>query len=370
MGDDWPGMGKTLALAVALAGSLALSLSACIPNDGARDPRYDRAPDQRQPDPDARGDDDRGYERQGIDRPMGPPRQQAWEARPVTADAREIAAGSYVVEPGDTLRAIADRTGSGSEAIARANGIDPPFTIRVGQRLTIPGGRYHLVRPGETGIAIARAYGVPWGRIVADNDLIEPFVLRAGQRILVPHGGPMTAAERAAAFHLDIEDIVTGGEPALASNAQPVRPTNSPSRILPPDAVVGEPLRRTGGFAWPVNGSVVKNFGPGSSGERNDGIKIAVPPQTPVLASADGVVAYTGDGVAGMGSLVMLRHGDGWTTIYAHNRQILVERGQAVKRGQTIALSGDSGFADRPELHFEIRKGRTAIDPLTQLPRR
>lgn len=356
--------------ALAIAALLAVPLAACIPNYDDRDPRYDRAPDRPDRSQDDSRYDDRGDPRPPIDRPAPPPRPQAWEARPVTADAREIPLGSYTVAPGDTLRAIADKTGSGSEAIARANGLEPPYIVRIGQQLVIPGGRYHLVRPGETGIAIARAYGVPWGRIVADNDLIEPFVLRAGQRILIPRSGPMTAAERAAAFHLDIEDIVTGGEPALATNAQPVRPTTSPGRILPPDAVVGEPLRRTGAFAWPVNGSVVKRFGPGSSGERNDGIKIAVPPQTPVLAAADGVVAYTGAGVAGMGSLVMLRHGDGWTTIYGHNRQILVERGQSVKRGQTIALSGDSGYADRPELHFEIRKGRTAIDPLSQLPPR
>jgi len=356
---------------------LMLSLAACIPNDGAYDPRYDRAPNREAPPRDDRNDGDRGasdrdyrdrgYERQPIN---AAPRQPAWEARPVTADAREIAPTTYVVMPGDTLRGIAAITGAGSEAIARANGIVAPFIIHAGQRLDIPGGRYHLVRPGETGIAIARAYGVPWARIVAENDLVDPFILRAGQRIVIPHSGPMTTAERAAAFHLDIEDIVTGGEPALAANAQPVRPSATSSRILPPEATVGEPLHRTGAFAWPVSGQIVKRFGPGGSGERNDGIKIAVPPETPVLAAADGVVAYTGDGVAGMGSLVMLRHGDGWTTIYGHNRQILVERGQSVKRGQTIALSGDSGYADRPELHFEIRKGRTAVDPLSQLPSR
>ena len=353
----------------AMAATLALALCGCIPNDGTRDLRYDRAPDPQDEPPPLPADP------ADMQRTEPPPRPQAWEARPVTADARDVAAGNYVVAPGDTLRSIATATGAGSEAIARANDIAPPFTIRVGQRLTIPGGRYHLVRPGETGIAIARAYGVDWSRIVVANDLSEPFVLRAGQRIVIPrgspNGGPQTTAERAAAFHLDIEDLVTGSEPALATNASPVPSVASPGRILPPDATIGTPLRRTGAFAWPVaEGNVVKRFGPGGSGERNDGIKIAVAPDTPVLAAADGVVAYTGSGVAGMGGLVMLRHGDGWTTIYGHNRQILVERGQSVKRGQTIALSGDSGYADRPELHFEIRKGRTAVDPIGQLPRR
>lgn len=347
------------------AAMLALATAACIPNDGTRDPRYDRPPGA--PEPPALPADPADLPR--YDAP--PPRQPVWEARPVTADAREVAAGNYVVASGDTLRGIAELTGAGVEAIARVNGIAPPYTIRIGERLVIPGGRYHLVRPGQTGIAIARAYGVPWSKIVAANELSEPFILRAGQRVLIPSQGRVSVAERAAAFHLDIEDIVTGSEPALADNVRPAVPSAKPGRVLPPEAAVGEPARLTGAFAWPVSGgSVLKRFGPGGSGERNDGIKIGVAPDTPVLASADGVVAYTGTGVAGMGGLVMLRHGDGWTTIYGHNRQILVERGQSVKRGQTIALSGDTGYADRPELHFEIRKGRIAVDPLTQLPRR
>lgn len=340
-------------------GLLASMLAACIPNDGGRYRDYPPPPERI---------DYPGY--RGADGNIPSPAPPAWEARPVTPDARDIPAGDYIVAAGDTLRGIAGKTGAGSEAIARANGLLPPFTIYVGQRLNIPGGRYHLVRPGETGIAIARAYGVAWSRIVAENDLVEPYVLRAGQRILIPHAGEQTAAERAAAFHLDIDDIVTGGEPALAGNERATRASAAPTQPLPATAAVAEPVRRVGTFQWPVKGTVVGKFGPAGSGARNDGLKIAVPLDTPVLASADGVVAYTGSGVAGLGGLVMLKHGDSWTTVYGYTGQILVQRGQSVKRGQTIALSGDSGYADRPELHFEIRKGRTPIDPLSQLPPR
>lgn len=342
------------------------SLSACIPNGGNYDLGTDRAAPRIDPGPIDRGPIE----------PVDPTlRPQAWEARPVTADAIDVATDEYIVEPGDTLRGIANRTGAGSEAIARANGIQPPFTIYAGQRLTIPGGRYHLVRPGETGIAIARAYGVDWSNVVITNDLVYPYILRAGQRIVIPgdgvrQSGAPTAAERAAAFRLDIEDIVTGSEPALETNQRPVRPSTSSTRILPPTAAVASPTRRIGGFSWPVGGTVVRKFGPGASGERNDGIKIAVPIDTPVLATADGVVAYTGNGVAGLGGLVMLKHGDGWTSVYGHTRQVLVQRGQSVRRGQAVALSGDTGFADRPELHFELRNGRTPVDPLGQLPKR
>ncbi|MEO7681805.1 MAG: M23 family metallopeptidase [Sphingomonas sp.] len=293
----------------------------------------------------------------------------AWQARPVAPNGQAVAASSYTVEPGDTLRSIADRTGAGSEAIARANGIEPPFTIRAGQRLTIPAGRYHLVRVGETGIAIARAYGIGWSRVVAANNLAEPYILRTGMRILIPEPAGSTAAERAAAFRLDIDDIVTGSQPAIATNQRPAPPIESAHGSVSSFTPIAEPRRLTGGFDWPVRGRVVSHFGPGASGEKFNGIKIAVPKGTPVLASADGVVAYAGNEIANLGGLVIVRHGDGWTTVYGHASQLLVQRGQAVKRGQRIALSGDTGFADRPELHFEVRKGRIPVDPLVELPR-
>lgn len=295
----------------------------------------------------------------------------AWEARPVTADAQVVAEQRYTVRSGDSLGRIAQRTGASAEAIARANDLAPPFAVQAGQELTIPGGRYHLVRQGETGIAIARAYGVEWSRIVAANALEEPYVLRAGQRILIP-GDPASApslSERAAAFRLDIDDILTGGEPAPAPRQAPAKPVPTSRRVLPPTAVVAAPSRLQGGFTWPVEGQIVRRFGPGKSGERNDGIKIAVPLNTPIHATADGVVAYAGDGIAALGGLVIVKHGGGWTSVYGHASKLLVQRGQSVKRGQTIALSGDTGFADRPEVHFELRKGRTPVDPLGQLPR-
>ncbi|WP_448664271.1 peptidoglycan DD-metalloendopeptidase family protein [Sphingomonas sp. CJ20] len=315
---------------------------------------------------------DQGFERRSLDQDVRalPAPRPAWEMRDVTADARQVPAGSYTVQPGDSLRSITVKTGAGSEAIARANNLPKPFTIRPGQKLVIPAGRYHLVRTGETGIAIARAYGVSWSRVVATNALEEPYVLRTGQRLLIPDTGPETREQRAARFHIDIDDILTGGEPALATTAAPARPTASSARVLPATAAVSAPVRLTGQFAWPVRGAIVKRFGPGASGERNDGVKIGVPLDTPILASADGVVAYVGSDVPALGGLVILKHGNGWTTVYGHASQLLVQRGQAVKKGQMIALSGNSGFADRPELHFELRQGRTPVDPVPRLPAR
>ncbi|KQT32270.1 hypothetical protein ASG29_10650 [Sphingomonas sp. Leaf412] len=301
-----------------------------------------------------------------------PAPRPAWESRPVAPDARAVEDQRYTVRPGDTLTAVAARTGAGVEAIARANALPRPDAIAAGQVLAIPGGRYHLVRPGQTGIAIARAYGVRWAEVVAANALAEPYVLYVGQRVLIPGDAARrpSAAERAAAFRLDIDSILTGGQPAVAANRPPAKPVAGPRRVLPSTtAVVGTPPA-PGRFAWPVDGRIVRRFGPGASGERNDGIKIAVPADTPVKAAADGDVAYVGDGIAALGGLVILRHGGGWASIYGHAGKLLVRRGQAVKRGQTIALSGETGYADRPELHFELRRGRTPVDPVGQLPRR
>lgn len=300
-----------------------------------------------------------------------PPARPAWEARPVTPAAVTVPDSSYVVGAGDTLAAIAARTGTSEGAIALANEIDAPFTVTAGRRLRIPGGRYHLVQQGQSGIAIARAYGVGWSRIVGANALAEPYVLRIGQRVLIPGTteGSTSLADRAAAFTLDVDDILTGGEPAQAADEPPARPATTTRRVLPPTAVVAAPARLRGGFLWPVDGRVVKRFGPGATGERNDGIKIAVPLSTPIHSVADGVVAYAGSGIAALGGLVIVKHGDGWTSVYGHAGKLLVRRGQAVKQGQTLALSGDTGFADRPEVHFELRKGRTPVDPQAELPR-
>lgn len=353
--------------AVALA---ALALAGCIP-PGRDTPRApgDARPrlDQTYAAPADRWDPQRFDE--GVTGVQNP--RPAWEARPVTADAQTIAPASYVVRPGDTLRAIGGRSGAGSEAIARANGLTSPFTIRPGQRLNIPGGRYHEVRAGQSGIAIARAYGVDWSRIVTANGLEEPYGLRVGQRLLIPGDAPVprTAAERAAAFHLDIEDLVTGAEPAITERQRPARPVAGATRVLSPTVAVAAPASLRSGFDWPLRGTILARFGRGATGIRNDGIKIAAPLDTPVRAAADGNVVYAGTGVAGLGGLVMLKHGDGWTSVYGHASRLLVQRGQAVRKGDVIAYTGDTGFADRAQLHFELRKGRVAVDPLAQLPR-
>ncbi|MEO9599709.1 M23 family metallopeptidase [Parasphingorhabdus sp.] len=297
-----------------------------------------------------------------------------WQSKPATADAQRVESGTYIVQPGDTLRGIANKTGAGSQIIAAANGLVAPYIIRSGQRLKITGGRYHAVNSGETGIAIAQAYGAPWREVVALNALEEPYILRVGQKLLLPDSTPidpsnMSIEQRAAAFSLDIDDIVTGSQPALADSADTGEPSEWRKAITPNKTVVVS-AGFSGRFLWPVDGSVISSFGSKGGGKVNDGLNIGVAKGTPIRASAGGVIAYSGDEIGVFGGLILINHGSGWVTAYGHADKLNVTRGQEVKAGEVIGLAGESGYVEEPQLHFEIRKDRKPVDPKIHLPKR
>jgi murein DD-endopeptidase MepM/ murein hydrolase activator NlpD len=106
--------------------------------------------------------------------------------------------------------------------------------------------------------------------------------------------------------------------------------------------------------SWPVQGRIISSFGSSLNGGRNDGIDLAVPEGTPVAAAEDGVVSYAGNQFAG--------HSNGYSTVYAHAKELLVKRGDQIKRGQVIAHSGQTGNVNAPQLHFEVRRGATPLD--------
>ena len=116
-------------------------------------------------------------------------------------------------------------------------------------------------------------------------------------------------------------------------------------------------------FRWPARGRIIEGFKAGG----NDGINIAVPEGTSVRAAESGVVAYAGDELKGYGNLVLIRHPNGFVTAYANNGELDVKRGETVKRGQIIAKSGQTGNVNSPQLHFELRKGSTPVDPTSYL---
>ncbi len=215
----------------------------------------------------------------------------------------------------------------------------------------VDGLRRHRVVAGDTGIAIAHAYGIAWGAIVKANNLTEPFVIRVGQQLVLPSATTSSVEARALAFKIDIDDIATGGTPALTSSGPVRQPTSD---------------RFGGRFSWPVVGSIVERFGPAGTGRVNRGIEISASRGSNIRAAADGTVAFVGNGgLAGYGGLILIRHGDGWISVYGRAAQATVARGQSVKMGQAIGSVGDEA-----KLHFELRQNRTAVDPAKHLPKR
>jgi murein DD-endopeptidase MepM/ murein hydrolase activator NlpD len=131
---------------------------------------------------------------------------------------------------------------------------------------------------------------------------------------------------------------------------------------------VAEPARDSGpGFRWPVRGRVISGFGKKPNGEHNDGINLAVPEGTSIMAAEDGTVIYAGNELKSYGNLVLIRHANGFVTAYAHSKEIWVKRGEQVQRGQIIAEAGMTGDVEAPQVHFELRKGVTPVNPLDYL---
>ena len=120
-------------------------------------------------------------------------------------------------------------------------------------------------------------------------------------------------------------------------------------------------------FRWPVRGRVIAGFGPKTNGQQNDGINVSVPEGTPIKAAEDGTVAYAGSELKGYGNLVLVRHANGFVTAYAHASELSVKKGDSVKRGQVIGKAGATGNVTSPQLHFEVRRGATPVDPAQYL---
>ena len=331
---------------------LPLAVSACAPEGYSGMKGASRPPIQSRPAPVAT-----------VARAQ--PEKPAWVARRVVADGRDIKASQVIAGPQDTLAMIAKRTGTSVGALAAANGLAAPYNLYAGQRISIPAGRYHAVKEGETGIAIARAYGADWQSVINANRLAPPYTLRVGQILRMPTQdavAAMSLEERAQAFRIDIDDLISGGEPAAETPRPRTKKTSVAEQPLP------LPTAFSGRFVWPLEGPLLSSFGAKDGGRYNDGINIGAAKGANFVAAADGIVAYAGDAIEGFGNLILIKHGDEWVTAYAHADALLVTRGQRVKRGDVIGRVGNSGSVSEPQLHFEVRRGRTPLNPLQQLP--
>lgn len=204
-------------------------------------------------------------------------------------------------------------------------------TVRRGQ------GIFHVVKPGENLFRIGKAYDTTSDELARANGIRDPRQITVGQKIFIPG----------------------------ATRQVPVEIVTPADGVAPPRSVLhadGE----AGAFLWPVSGSLNSGFGPRGS-SFHDGVDIAAPEGTPILAVEHGEVIYS-DQLRGYGNMVIIRHSGGIVSVYAHNQVNLVRDGQPVARGEIIARVGSTGRVTGPHLHFEIRKNNLAQDPMLYLP--
>lgn len=229
----------------------------------------------------------------------------------------------------------------------------------------------YVARDKDTVDGVAERFGVSSQTIIDRNRLQAPYSLRAGQsieipgaKVVMPQNATSTqAASTSAPSAVKKDDLPP---PEAAAAAKPA--AGEPVQLAPPPAKEVTVAAATPRFAWPVKGRVVSTYGQGADGQQNDGIDIAAERGEAVKAADAGTVVYAGNEVRGMGNLLLVSHKGGYITAYGYNEQLLVKKGDTVKRGQAIAKVGTSGTSTEPRLHFEVRRGNKTVDPVTVLP--
>jgi murein DD-endopeptidase MepM/ murein hydrolase activator NlpD len=336
-----------------------------------------------------------------------PPAHQPLEStgsvapRSVAATHRTEPGGTkIIVGTSDTLEILSRRYNVSPAAIMQANGYKGPRALSPGQQLIIPhpvataaapalappasrpvavasaASSIHVVNHGDTLLSISRRNHIPVGELARANHLERSAKLIPGMKLTVP-GAKSAAVVPAAAPIAAVaaaQPVAVAAPPvtrvAAVAGDPPQKARLAQAGPTPEEPAVASPIKAseaTGAlptFRWPVRGKVITAYGAKANGKANDGINLAVPEGTPVKAADDGVVAYSGNELKGYGNLVLVRHSNGYVTAYAHASELLVKRGDTIKRGQVIAKSGQSGEVQSPQLHFEIRKGSSPVDPL------
>jgi lipoprotein NlpD len=256
------------------------------------------------------------------------------------------------------------------------DGTPPPSVTAI----PAPESGVHIVRPGDTLMGLSRLYGISVRDLIAWNALPDPNQLTVGQQVRVVPPGEAVVQPITNAQPVEVRPVAPGSEVAgtpikqapkggrqpysdeawAALQPRPVTPPPAPA-VPPPN---GESAPDTV-WLWPASGTLIGTFDEAT----NKGLDIAGKPGDPVIASASGKVVYSGSGLRGYGKLVIIKHDANYLTAYAHNQQLLVKEGESVTKGQKIAELGSTD-ADRPKLHFEIRKQGRPVDPMKYLPAR
>ena len=242
----------------------------------------------------------------------------------------------HVVESGETLAGIANRAEVPRVLIIEANRLKAPYAVKAGQKLVIPRRRSHTVKAGETTFDIAMDEGVPWEQIAAASGIKPGAKIKTGQKLVIP---------------------------TLAGNGAMI-----PSPSISTEPTKGLPDTVAPAFVWPLEGKVRRGFSmPLGANPGHEGIDVLGTEGTAVRASAAGKVIFAGQGPEEYGLTVIVYHSGRWTTTYSYLSKITVKDGDKVKAGERIGLVGQTGLASEPQLHFEIRRNKLALDPARYL---
>jgi len=291
----------------------------------------------------------------------------------IKADAETGVAGSavgwsavggapIVVGDGDSLDSLSRRYGVPAAAMLKTNGLTNAAQVHAGVRLVVP----------VYDAKLAAAAGAKTKRLAARDAAAKRERATKATNDAAASAPPSELANKSAAKSAAAESasrlladaaapaakVASPPDPAPTSSVRAADPAAAPLTAAQADAAGVAPE-----FRWPARGRIIEGFKAGG----NDGINIALPEGTSVRAAESGVVAYAGSELKGYGNLVLIRHPNGFVTAYANNGELEVKRGDAVKRGQIIAKSGQSGNVNSPQLHFELRKGSTPVDPINYL---
>ncbi|NOT72128.1 MAG: LysM peptidoglycan-binding domain-containing protein [Hyphomicrobium sp.] len=261
---------------------------------------------------------------------------------PMTPPSPELLAkynSTYTVQPGDSVYKIARANRVNFSELQNVNGISDPRKVKPGTVLKVPAGAAPIAA-AETLAQPVAPVAAPVAPRMSQNTNTVPTVINSGKQVAALNDKATDASPEVKAAPAVKADKVAAAAPQAAAQA-----------------VDSSKLR------WPVSGRVIAGFGGRPDGTHNDGINMSVPLGTDVHAAESGVVAYSGSELKGYGNLVLLRHDNGWVTAYAHNDELLVKRGDKVKRGQVIGKAGKTGTVDQPQVHFELRQGSKPVDP-------
>jgi len=303
-----------------------------------------------------------------------------------TPTQKDLRPDSYVVKRGDTLYSIGLEHGFDYREIAKANNINPPYSLRVGQRLDFknlktdgtgtPIGEAPatadtttedgvVITPLNTAGALspqppveATPLPVPAPVITEPKAIRQPYSLQALNTPTpapTQQPNPATAAPTAAAP--TAATVPAPAKPADATTPEPAKPAEAPAPAAPTTAA------GSAEWMWPTQGKIIKGFSESGSAR---GIDIAGTMGQPVVAAGPGKVIYSGSDLRGYGKLVIIKHDNTFLSVYAHNSNILVKEGQQITKGQKIAEMGNTD-TDQVKLHFEIRQQGKSVDPMKYL---